>query len=289
MTHALTFNKSVQPRRKSPVFHPPVDRAVVRRVFERLNGRALPPNEGPFRDKDAKLARLLEEVGPFLGKSMDAALAGAVFFLTPQNMDLPFPKPEPVIETGVPNIVYDIEHIHATDEPLSAGELVAHSNIESRHELAVALGEELYVLIAALLRGVGLQANVALLRESSGNMTSALCIIDPENSRLVSFSLPVHPSFTQIILYTDVEVQGLIQVLKAFNHVKKIREVGRTGVYKSLARDAVLGEFDETDAALSAADEAIDHPLVDYIRGIRDRLDIIRAEVKVSSRKVMPN
>ena len=244
MAHALTFNKSVRPRRQSPVFHPPVERAVVRRVFEKLSAKSLPPSEGPFRDKDAKLARLLEELGPLFGKSMNDALAGAVFFLTPQNMELPFPKPEPVIERGVPDIVYNVEHIHATDQPLSAGELVAHSNIESRNELAVARGEELYVLIAALLQGIGLRANIALLRESSGEMSSALCIADPETFSLVSFALPVHPSFRQIILYSDVEVLGLIQALKAFNHVKKIREVGRTGAYRSLPREAVLAEFD---------------------------------------------
>lgn len=289
MTHALTFNRSVQPRRKSPVFHPPVDRAVVRRVFERLNERALPRDEGPFRDKGTSLTNLLERIGPLLRRNVNDALASALFFLTPRGMEIPNLTFEPEIDKGVPDIVYDLEHIHATDNPLSAGELVNHSNLESRREITVAVGEELYLLIAALFRRVGLQANLALLRESSGQLSSALCVIDPESSRLASFSLPVHPAITQIVLYTDVEVQALTQLLKALNHMKKIREVGRTGAYRSLASDAVIGEFDEADAVLSLARQAIDHPLANVVASLREDLDVIRREVAASKIKHLPN
>ena len=229
MPQTFTFNREVRPRKRSPTFSPPIDREIVRRTFERLSGKALPTAEGPFRDKDGRIERILAGLAPFLGRSMGQTMISSMLLLSPRNMKMPWEQTEPIELPGVPSIRYDIEHIHMTDAPLTAGELVAHSNLESKNELTVARAEELYLFIASLLRRVGLQANIALLRERKGELRSALCVVDPETSRLVSLALPEHPAFNQVIVYGDTEVQGLVLLLKAFNHMKKIRDIGRAG------------------------------------------------------------
>lgn len=279
MPQEIIFNRRIVPREVTPIFFPPVDKGEVKRIFEKLRTGKMALAEGPFRDRDGAVDGILSRLALSLGTNATTTLLGMMFFLAPSNIELAFGSPGTYGE-GVPETRYDLDHVHMTDRLLTAGELVVHSSAETRRELTIALIEELYVLIASLLKRVGIQASLAILGNETTNRThSALCLLDPTNFSLVNFALPAHPAFDRITMYTDEETKGLLLLFRAFNLVKRIREIGRTEVYHNLRSADVLDIFDEADAALNAGKVLIDHPLAAAIWGIRKELDIIRQEV----------
>ena len=279
MAQAFSFNHRVHPRGHSPVFAPPVDRSAVRRIFESLGEKSLEHTGGSFEDKDRKVGLLLDELAPLLGERLIDRLIRLSFFLTPINITVPWTWPAERIVT-TPPVVYDVEHTHATDLQLTAGELVAHSAKEGSGMIKVSLVEETYILIASILRRMGLQANLALLRESpSGNLTSCLCIYDPRDYELFSFVLPEHPAFNQIMIFTDTEMLGLTLALTALNHIKKVRDIGRDGMHLKLPSQAVIREFNEADSLLFRGRVLIDHPVLTVIGGIRGELEVLKQEI----------
>lgn len=276
------FNRKVKLRETTPICFPPMDRGEVRRAFESLKRGEIALAEGPYRDKDNRVEEILALLCSSLGASLSASMLGLMYFLTPKNVTQTFERGA-TDAGGVPETIYDLEHIHTTDRLLTAGELVAHSIAENpapkqNRELTIALTEELYLLIAALLRRMGVSAHLSVLMERSCTRThSSLCMMDPSDGRMLSFALPSHPSFDRIIIYTDEETKGLLLLFRALNHTKKIKEMGRVGAHMVI-RDGILDEFDEADAALSAGKAMIDHPLATAIEDIRRELDILRVE-----------
>ena len=268
MAFALTFSKPVVPKAGLPVVKIELGPLTANKIRRTLGANEVGLTEGPYIDKGNAIADLMHGLR-FIDrdKPLELVVLSLAFFFSPDNANLTpalIGTSEPL---GTPKLVGLPDHIHETENPLVAGELVAHSRQEeSSNIISVSTGEEVYLLLASILRTWGFQAQLGLIGSAEeGGMYSVLCVLDNATRELLTIAFPTHPATKRILIMDDKEAEGVVHFLNSLNRAKRFANA-------TSLDDGAVEQLALCSAELELGRAIVNHPLGGIIEGLRSPL-----------------
>lgn len=268
MAYALKLNKPVKPESELPMVKVKLGPPTTYRIMRFLGARERGLTEGPYADRKDSIAGLASSLD-FIDrdKPLSFVVLSLAFFLSPGNANIQTRVVGVSDAAETPRLVGDTTHIHKTENPLVAGELVSHSRYEAplSNVIPVSTAEEVYLLFASVLRRWGFQAQLGLIGSVIEGMYSVLCVVDGKNCELFSVGFPTHPKVSRIIILDDREVEGVVHFLNALNRTKRLAAATELD-------DVALEQLALSNDELSRGRAILDHPLREIIESLRPPL-----------------
>lgn len=230
MSHIITFNPPVKGR-GGPLLRLPL-REPLHELTRELHAKHIDPSLTPYR-KGPALSNLIDDI-TFGVRPKEPVLVVSL------GLDLGF--------RGSP-FEYAQTHVHIIDAPMRPDELLTHSPAEGKGSVKIAIMEELSVLAATMLRELGKDCYLSVIRSTNGSNFSGIAIFS--GGQLESFIVRgSHPSVSGITIFDDAEALGVLRLLRAhnglrllYNEVKDKHALSSTDFdrYRSLIVDFASG------------------------------------------------
>src|SRR3989344_991808 len=221
----LRLQSVSRPKAASPVLpiYESADRRRIGFLKEKLAERTLPLETGPYRDREGTVENLIRKgIAMAMPHTLNDAALLLVLHLTPINYGGAWGW----FEHGKVNIVSDPGHVHRSEEPMVAGELLFHSRQEADNRVTITGEEELAVLAIGIMRRLGYSAHMAQLIRSGVPFTYVLLLGD--NDEALSLMLGrLHPSAREFIVLDDRQVANLLELHRLSRLLRHARPVAQ--------------------------------------------------------------
>jgi hypothetical protein len=140
-------------------------------------------------------------------------------------------------------------HVHRSGEMMRPDALLGHSSAEGGGNVKIAIMEELSILAATMLRELGKDCYLSVIRSADGANLSGIALIS--EGRLDSFTIRGnHPPVSSLTIFEDAEALNVLRLLRAHNGLRllydEVKDKSRLASadlerYKGLMADFAIG------------------------------------------------
>lgn len=221
MPHVLQLQALARPKASSPVLaiHERAELPRIGLLKEKLVERALPPDRGPYQDRDRTLDYFVSTIATHTPRTLDDALLLLVFHLTPVNYEGTWGS---IGSQSPVQIIHNPVHVHASDDRMVAGELIYHSYSESPGHVTLTGDEELAVLACGILRRLGyLSYPAKIVKAGQTDPFTSVLVFGPSDEAVSVLLGYIHPATREWAVLDDHEVHELLEVARLVNLLKQ--------------------------------------------------------------------
>lgn len=125
------------------------------------------------------------------------------------------------IEAGARGTAFEYSraHVHRSGEAMRPDVLLGHSAAEGEGKVTIAIMEELSILAATMLRELGKDCYLSVIRSADGTNASGIALI--ADGRLDSFTIRGnHPAVSSLTIFDDAEALDVLRLLRAHNGLR---------------------------------------------------------------------
>jgi len=144
---------------------------------------------------------------------------------------------------------YCRSHVHRSGMMMRPDVLLAHSHSEGGANVKIAIMEELSILAATMLRELGKDCYLSVIRSADGADLSGIALIS--DGRLDSFTIRGnHPAVSSLTIFDDAEALNVLRLLRAHNGLRLLYDAvkdksrlatGDLERYRELMADFAVG------------------------------------------------